>query len=259
MPATDADHALWFRRFNQAPGGRVRLVCFPHAGGAASHYYPIAQALAPDTAVLAVQYPGRQDRRRERCFDQIAPLADAVTAAFRGLAQEGPYAFFGHSMGAIVAFEVAQRLRRLDLPGPVRLIASGRRAPSTLRHETVHLRDDAGLVDELVRLGGSDRRSLQDKDILAMALPPTRADYKAIETYVQDPAPPLDCPITVLSGVTDTHTTPAELDAWTAHTAARTDFQSFEGGHFFIDACRPQVVAAIKDALARDEAALSAV
>jgi surfactin synthase thioesterase subunit len=256
-PATRTEDALWFRRFDPAPGGRIRLICFPHAGGAASHYVPFARALAPDVAALVVQYPGRQDRRREPFAADLPALADAVTDALGELTRE-PLAFFGHSMGAIVAFEVAQRLRDRALPGPLRLFASGRRSPTTPRTETVHLRDDPGLVAELSRLGGSDARTLRDPDILGMVLPTARSDYKAIETYEYRSRPPLDCPITVLSGTTDTHTTRAELDAWGDHSAAAVDFHSFDGGHFFVDTCRDQVVTVVKAAMTADEAALAA-
>ena len=256
-PTTRTEDVLWFRRFDPAAGGRIRLICFPHAGGAASHYVPFARALAPDVAAFVVQYPGRQDRRREPFAADLPALADAVTDAL-GSMGPAPLAFFGHSMGATVAFEVAQRLRDRSLPAPVRLFASGRRSPTTPRRETVHLRDDAGLIAELSRLGGSDARTLRDADILAMVLPTARSDYKAIETYEYKPRPPLDCPITVLSGAADTHTTRAELDGWSGHSAVSVDFHSFDGGHFFIDSSRDDVVAAVKAALAADEAALAA-
>jgi len=250
MPTTASDvDGLWFRRFQPSGPGTVRLICFPHAGGAASYYFALARELAPDPELYAVQYPGRQDRRREPSFDRIAPLADAIAHAMDGFADQ-PFAFFGHSMGAIVAFEVAQRLRARLAPGPVRLFASGRRAPSTLRRETVHQRDDQGLVAELVRLGGTDRRSLADPDILAMTLPPTRADYTAIETYGCEPGtPPLDCPITVLTGDSDPHTSRAEIAAWAEHTTRGADFHAFPGGHFFLDDWRPRLASLIRGAL----------
>jgi surfactin synthase thioesterase subunit len=256
MPVTASEvDGLWFRRFQPGDPDATRLICFPYAGGAASYYFPLARALAPGLEVYAVQYPGRQDRRREPCFEGIAPLADAVADAMDGLLDR-PFAFFGHSMGAVVAFEVALRLRaRLD-PGPVRLFASGRRAPSALRTETVHRRDDDGLIAELIRLGGTDRRSMQDEDIRAMTLPPVRADYAAIETYRLAPGTPrLECPITVLSGSSDPHTTPAELAAWAEHTTDEPEFHEFPGGHFFLDAERTRLAALIRDSLIRDSLA----
>ena len=246
---------LWLRRFHSTADGRVRLFCFPHAGGAASYYFPFSQTLAPEIEVVAVQYPGRQERRREPRIESIAGLADAVTAALDGQLDR-PYAFFGHSMGAIVAFEVAYRLLASSAPPPLRLFASGRRAPSTRREESVHLRDDAGVVAELKRLGGTDQRFLEDEEILALALPPTRSDYKAVETYRFEPRPPLDVPISVLSGRSDPQTTPQEIAAWVGHSTTPPDFHAFPGGHFFLDGCRDEVAETIRAAVRTDRRAL---
>lgn len=250
MPTkTSGIDGLWFRRFQQAGPDAVRLVCFPHAGGAASYYVPLARALAPDLEVYAVQYPGRQDRRREPCHQDIAPLADAVAQVMDGLSDR-PYAFFGHSMGAVVAFEVALRLQARLAPGPVRLFASGRRAPSTQRTELVHRRGDAELVEELIRLGGTDRGSMENEDIRGMTLPPTRADYTAIETYRFTPGSPrLQCPLTVFHGADDPYTTPAEIAAWAEHSVAEPATHEFPGGHFFLDTSRDRLVSLIRGAL----------
>lgn len=246
-PAPNTD-SLWLRTFHPSPGAPVRLICFPHAGGAASYFHPLSALLAPDVQVIAVQYPGRQDRRREPRLESIAALADAATDALAG-APGGDFAFFGHSMGAIIGFEVTRRLSERSAPGPVRLIASGRRAPSTVRDERVHLRDDAGLIAEMRRLGGTDPRLLPDDELLELALPQTRSDYKAIETYRCAPGTSVACPITVFSGTDDPHTTPDEVAAWAGHSTAEVDFARFPGGHFFTDSCRAQVAAAIRERL----------
>lgn len=243
----------WLRRFHQSPGAPVRLVCFPHAGGAASYFHPLSAMLAPDVQVVAVQYPGRQDRRREPRLESIAELADAATDALAD-APGGEFAFFGHSMGAIIGFEVARRLSARSAPGPVLLIASGRRAPSTVRDERVHLRDDAGLIAEMRRLGGTDPRLLPDDELLELALPQTRSDYKAIETYNCTPGASVTCPITVFSGTEDPHTTPDEVAAWAGHSTGGVDYARFPGGHFFTDTCRDQVAAAIRARLGADRA-----
>lgn len=114
---------LWIRRYHPAPEAAERLVCFPHAGGSASFYLPVSTALSPAVDVLGVQYPGRQDRRHEPGVTSVADLADSIT---RALADWGdrPLTFFGHSMGAVVAFEVARRMEGAG-GGPVRLFASG--------------------------------------------------------------------------------------------------------------------------------------
>lgn len=122
---------LWCRRFRSAGNPAARLVCLPHAGGAAPFYVPVAAALSPDVDVVAVQYPGRQDRRTEEPIDDLAALADRLYEVLRRQ-PELPFALLGHSMGAVLAFEVARRLEA-DGRGPSRLFASGRRAPSMYR------------------------------------------------------------------------------------------------------------------------------
>jgi len=235
MPSTSADDSLWIRRYHPAPASRATLVCFPHAGGSASFFHPVSTTLTGDLEVLAVQYPGRQDRRTEPCVDTIDELADKVHAALRPRAAAGtPLAFFGHSMGAILAFEVALRLAEHDGVTPVELFASGRRAPSTSRHETVHRRDDRGIVRELQTLSGTDAAVLGDEELLRMILPAIRADYRAIETYACRPDAVIDAPITVLVGDNDPKVTLDEAMAWGRHSTREIDLRIFPGGHFYL-------------------------
>ncbi|WP_033287244.1 thioesterase II family protein [Streptomyces sp. NRRL F-525] len=232
MATPTRDRELWIQRFPAEGRSGTRLVCFPHAGGSASFYFPLSQALAADTEVLAVQYPGRQDRRKEVPVEDIQLLADHIADALDGR-PELPTAYFGHSMGAVVAFEVARRLERRG-NGPALLFASGRRAPSTHREESVHQRDDDGVIDELKRLNGTDARVLADDELLRMILPAIRGDYRAIETYRCPPGPKLGCPVTVLVGDADPRTTLDEAHAWSTHTTGRFDLRVFPGGHFYL-------------------------
>lgn len=219
---------LWFRRLGPDPPGRIRLICFPHAGGAAGSYGALARALSPHADVLSVQYPGRQDRRNE------PPVADlhALAARIADHLPAGPHAFFGHSMGAIVAYEVA---RLLGDTGPGRLFASGRAAPSVPNRRYVHLRDDRELVRDVQLLGGAGNSSLDDPDLLAMVLPALRADYAAIETYRWTPGPPLACPVTVLLGAEDPLVGVREARAWRDHTTAGITLRPYPGGHFYLE------------------------
>jgi pyochelin biosynthetic protein PchC len=244
---TDSEDS-WVRRFTDAPRSTVRLVCFPHAGGSAGYFRPLAQALAPRVETLAVQYPGRQDRRRERLIDSVPELTDAAFAALRR-ELDAPFAFFGHSLGAVVAFEVARRFEQLTPAGPLRLFASARRAPSLVRHDTVHLRDDDGLVAEMNRLGGTEQAVLDDPELRQLVLPVVRADYRAIETYTAAPGARLTCPVTVFVGDSDAVTPVADAAAWDRHTTKGADTQVFDGGHFYLDRHVQQVASAIADAL----------
>lgn len=201
--------------------------------------------------MLAVQYPGRQDRRREPLVDSIPRLADHIADALERQGADSA-AYFGHSMGAVLAYEVAQRLRERAAQGPARLFVSGRRAPSRRRPGgpgRVHLRDDDGLVAELRKVGGTDPSFLNDRELLAEILPVTRNDYKAIETYVWADRPPLDCPITALVGDHDPQTTSDEAAAWAEHTTGAFDLRVFPGGHFYLDARRDDVTDVVTAAL----------
>ncbi|GGQ49614.1 thioesterase II family protein [Couchioplanes azureus] len=243
------DDSIWFRRFRPAEPAAPRLVCFPHAGGAASFFAPMSRALAPGIDVYAVQYPGRHDRHGEPCLDDIAVLADRLHSAMAGW-DPRPLALFGHSMGAIVAYEVARRLRR-DNPGlPLHLFASGRRAPHRLRPDSAPPRDDAGIIAELRRLGGTDAALLDEPGILEMILPALRSDYRAVQTYRWKPGGPPPCPVTVLTGDRDPHTTIEEARDWERHSQEPFAVRVFPGGHFFLLDHAPAVLTVIRDQLA---------
>jgi surfactin synthase thioesterase subunit len=230
--ARDADTA-WLRRYRpEAEGAARRLVCFPHAGGSASFFRPVAVRFAPGVEVLAVQYPGRQDRLREPCIDDIGALADRIAERMRNLPPK-PTVFFGHSMGTAVAFETAWRLEQGG-QGPRALVVSGWRAPSLPLDQGIHRRDDAGVLAEIRSLGGTEAALLEDEEVLRMAMPAIRADYRAIETYVGDPERRVACPITVLYGESDPKLDPASVRAWSGHTTADFRVRALPGGHFYL-------------------------
>lgn len=232
---TTADDATtpWIRRYHPAPGSTRRLVCFPHAGGSASYFHPVSARFAPEVDVVSLQYPGRQDRRREPLVDTIEGLADLVAAELLTLTDK-PTVFFGHSMGAALAFETAWRLERHGAAAPRLLIASGRRGPTTFRDESVHERDDNGVIEEIKLLNGTNSALLADEEILRMALPAIRSDYHAIETYRCEPGRTVSCPITAFTGDSDPRTTIDEARAWQDGTTGAFQLKVFTGGHFFI-------------------------
>jgi pyochelin biosynthesis protein PchC len=225
-------HDAWIRRFHHTPEHAATLVCFPHAGGAATYFRSLAEALRPDVAVLGVQYPGRQDRLHEPCLTTVAGIADEAFRTLEPL-MDRPTAFLGHSMGAIVAFEVATRMKRLGR-SPLALFVSGRPAPSVHRDGAVHLLDDTDLVEHLRRTNGTDGRLLADETVLQMILPSVRGDYTAIETYEYRAGPKLECPVTALYGDEDDAVTAEEIQAWADHTTDRFTARSFPGGHFYL-------------------------
>ena len=248
MTDTDIDHGLWVRRPAKASPGTPRLICLPHAGGSASFYLPMARGLAPGIDVGLVQYPGRQDRLREPCISDLRVLADAAFAALRP-ELDHPVAFFGHSMGATLAFEIAVRMEEAGLPTPLRLFVSARRAPSAHRDERVHLRDDDGMIAEIRALSGTDTRALGDEEIMRMAMPSIRADYTAAETYRYQPGPLLRAPISVLVGENDPKATLDETRLWREHTSEETEMKVFSGGHFYLMQHQQEVLRLIRDRL----------
>jgi len=226
------DTGLWLRRFHPADNAPSVVVLFPHAGASASYFFPMARELAPAADVLSVQYPGRQDRRKEPVVDNIDALADAVRDEL-GPWLDRPLTLFGHSMGATLAFEVARRLEQAGT-GPAALVVSGRRAPSRHRKETVHLLDDKGLVAELKKLNGTESALFADEELLRMVLPAIRADYKAAETYEYRPGPALRAPIHALVGDDDPESSVEEAGAWQGNTSGAFSLRTFPGGHFYL-------------------------
>jgi surfactin synthase thioesterase subunit len=243
---TTAEQDRWLRRFHSCAAGAPQLFCFPHAGGSAAYYFPFSKDLAPGVEVLAVQYPGRQDRRLEPLIGGIPELADRVADVLASVVVP-PFAFFGHSMGAIVAFETALRLRDNLGISPSWFFASGRRAPSTKRPRRIY--DDADVISEMRRLGGTDPRFLGDEELLTTILPAIRNDYHAVEDYRWEQGVPLACPITVLIGDADPQSTIEEAAAWAEHTTGVFEQRAFPGGHFFLDKHRTDVVYTISVAL----------
>jgi surfactin synthase thioesterase subunit len=244
----------WLRRF-ASPGGdpvaaiRTTLVCFPHAGGAASTYVPLSRALAPNVDVLAVQYPGRQDRRLEQPIADIGRLADALaTEIHREL--RGTYAFFGHSMGALLAYETSRRLKARQTDGPTRLFLSGRGAPGLGPGRYDRMSTDADVLAAVRRLGGTTPAVLEDPELRRMVMPALRADYRAIGTYVWQQGEPLDIPFSVYVGDSDPVVTVAQASAWRDFTSARSTFEVFPGGHFYLDGQLPAIARAVTDGLA---------
>ncbi|WP_238431874.1 thioesterase II family protein [Streptomyces cavernae] len=224
-------------------------MCFPHAGGAASTYVPLSRALAPDLDVLAVQYPGRQDRRLEPPVADIGELADVLaTEVHREL--QGTYAFFGHSMGAVLAYETARLLRDRRAGGPTRLFLSGRRAPTIDPSPHDRMFTDADVLAAVRRLGGTIPAVLDDPDVRDMVMPALRADYRAVGTYSWRQGKPLDIPFSVYVGDSDPVATVQQAAAWRDFTTATTTVDVFTGGHFYLDAHLPAIAKAVTDCLA---------
>jgi pyochelin biosynthetic protein PchC len=224
----------WLRPWPPRPNARLRLVCFPHAGGAASFFRGLGERLPPSVELCAVQYPGREDRIEDALIEDmarlVAPLAELLTSL-----RDLPLALFGHSMGAAVAHEVAQALGRAGAAPLAHLFVSGRPPPLLARERDVHQRDDAGLLDELYALGAVSSVLREHPELAALVLPAVRNDYRLIETSYRPCAPTLlDCPLTALAGDADPDATVADMQAWGTHTRGRFVQRSFAGNHFYL-------------------------
>jgi surfactin synthase thioesterase subunit len=206
-----------------------RLYIFPHAGGSPSFYVPFAKEFSADIKRIAVQYPGGQNGRTT--VPSIAALAGTLYGVLaRG--SDGPVAFFGHSMGALVAFEVARQFESAGKP-ICALFVSSCAAPGRMRSEYFRDMSDDELVKFLVDLSGTDPKVLENKDFLEMILPPLRGYYNAIAGYTCDAQATVSCPIHAFVGTDDRLASRDSVSGWADHTTAGFTVRVFEGNHFY--------------------------
>ncbi|MFF8726979.1 thioesterase II family protein [Streptomyces sp. NPDC015171] len=224
----------WFHVHGSAATRTARrLVCFPHAGGTAHlfHRWPAHLPLGVD--LLAVRYPGRQDRLAERCIEDMAEMADAVTEALAPYT-DLPVALFGHGMGSAIAYEVALRLEARGL-GPERLYVSGRAAPHRAATAEAHTGDDAGLLAVARELGDYQAEVHDIPELRDLLLPGLRADHRLTETHRPARPVPLRTPITAYTGLADTHVPVADVRAWSELTTPDGfTLRTFPGDHFYL-------------------------
>lgn len=230
----------WLSRFAPRPAARLRLFCFSYAGGGAVVYRPWALAMPAEIEVCAVLLPGRESRLREPPVRSMSELLSALLPALEPQLDR-PFAFFGHSMGAVVAHELARVLQQRGGPVPQRLLISGRRAPHLPEREPpIHqLGDDAFVAEIQRRYNGIPAEVLQYPELLELLLPALRADMSVIETllpHATGQAPvPFSGPISAFGGRDDARATRQELEGWQAHTPEPLVMRQFAGGHFYLN------------------------
>ncbi|MCX4639690.1 thioesterase [Streptomyces sp. RPA4-5] len=235
----------WFRRPRPVPDPRMRLVCFPHAGGAASFFRDWPQWLPADIEVVAVCYPGREDRIAVPPVESMDALADRIAGELVP-ALDRPLAFFGHSMGASVAHEVALRIERRHGRVLSRLLVSSRSAPSRLRPSGISRESDEVLVADVMALGGTFSAALDHPDLRELLLPAIRADYRLIDDYRPPaPLPRLGVPVTALLGDRDPHVHEADMRAWAEVTEGDFGLRVRPGDHFYLLEQAPSLVAEV--------------
>jgi medium-chain acyl-[acyl-carrier-protein] hydrolase len=230
---------------------RARLLCFPHGGGSAEAYYAWSAALPGDIEVCALQIPGRGRRVLEAPVIGIERIVGPLWEAFQPF-RDAPVAFFGHSLGALVAFEFARRLQAHEL-SPVHLFASGAAAPHLPDRDPPihHLPDHEFIAEVRRRYAAMPEEILRSDELMEIVLPALRADFTIAETYRCADGPPLECPITAFGGDRDSSVAFYELAAWRSRTSGAFGMRMFPGGHFFIDSARDALIRHVTEELER--------
>jgi len=224
---------------------QLRLFCFPYAGAGASIFREWERELPAAIQLCRVQLPGREERLHERPLAHVTDITSALVYDLQPWLDR-PFVFFGHSMGALIAFELARELRRLRAPLPQRLFLSGRPAPHIKsRMSVIHHLPDSEFKRELGRLNGTRTKVLDDTELMTLLMPMLRADFSVCETYVCSPGEPLPIPITVLGAITDAYVWRQDLEGWRAYTSDTMKLLMFPGDHFYLHPMRSQLIAAV--------------
>lgn len=225
------------------PAARLRLFCFPYAGGGATAFSTWHRGLPPEVEVVAVQPPGREARLAETPYSDLMQLVEAMHRELRPHFDK-PFAFYGHSNGGLMVFELARALRREGGPMPLQLFAGGRPAPQLeLEDPPIHALPHDEFIAELRRFAGTPEEILENEEIMELIMPLLRADFAMGETYRYVPEPPLDLPISAYGGVRDEDVSEAQVEAWREQTTGEFRMRMFPGDHFFIQGDRDLVLA----------------
>jgi len=242
----------WISFRKPRPQARLRLFCFPYAGGGALIYREWADDMPSDIEVCPVQLPGRERRLREKSFTHIEPMIEALVPALTPYF-DMPFAFFGHSMGATVGFELAGRLEKDGLPTPQHMVASARRGPQLPPEDDkqYYTLPDDEFKERLREIQGTPEQVLENEELMDLMLPLLRADFELIDTYRPTTTPPLSCPITAMGGLGDDEVPREELEAWGEMTRRRFRLRMFPGDHFFLHEERKALVLAVAESLLR--------
>lgn len=236
------------------PQANLRLFCFPYAGGGALSFRTWPNGLPTTIEVCAVELPGRGTRMRLAPFTRLDPLVEAIAQALLPYLNK-PFAFFGHSMGGLVSFELARLLRREYGLLPVQLFVSGRGAPQVPDLDPpIHALPEPAFLDELRRYNGTPEAVLENKELMQLLLPILRADFAVLETYVYATEPPLGCPITAFGGLQDCKVSCDDIEAWRNQTSTSFSLQMLPGDHFFLNSAQALLLQSLTRQLTRLQA-----
>ena len=223
------------RRYGDSLSPRVRLVCFPWCGAGASVYRKLARCLPECIELLAVQLPGREERYAENRLLRMEQVIDHVIGDIVAL-RDRPLILFGHSMGALVAYEMALALKARDGREPDGLVVSGYAAPGYAKPDAPrwHTATDEAFIANLARLGGTPAVILEDRQMMRMLLPVLRADYEVLETRHDKADGELSCPLLACAGDRDAAVAASAVEAWRRRSTGRCNIHWFSGDHFYL-------------------------
>ncbi len=220
------------------PAARLRLFCLPFAGGGASLFRTWGKTLSPTIEVCPIQLPGREERLADPPYTNLRALAESLAIQLQPYVQQ-PFALFGHSVGALVAFELTSTLRRQSASMPLALCLSAHRAPHLpARRKPLSALPDVEFLQAVCAIGGTPAAVFENQALRDLVLPALRADFTALETYRFVPEAPLDCPLVLYAGLKDTEAPPQDVATWQEYTTRTTMLRLFPGDHFFLRADR---------------------
>ncbi len=221
---------------------RLHLICAPYAGGAAAAFRGWARWLPEEIALLAIEFPGHGSRFAEPPTTSMSALVAEAADALAPITR-APLAFFGHSLGAVVMFELARKLHKQAGRWPERLLLSGQRAfHRPPPRPPIHALPDQEFLEEIRRYGGTPNEVFEDAELLSIFHPLLRSDFTLGETYCYEPGAPLECPISAYGGLYDLEVTSEDVKAWQSYTRREFNWRMFPGGHFFIHDCEELLV-----------------
>ena len=232
----------WLVPTRPNPAASLRLFCFPYAGGSSFVFREWAEQLPDWIEVCPVQLPGRGRRLNEEPFVRFAPLMKELTRTILPWLDK-PFVLFGHSLGSVIAFELAQQLTREFELEPLHLFVAGRHAPHLpdTQPASHHLPDDQ-FKEELRRLNGTAPEILEHPELFQFVLPLLRADFELCYSYEYREREPLPCPITAFGGMADSFVSRDQLTAWREHTRSEFSVKMLPGDHFFIHSSEAMLV-----------------